>query len=170
MSDDGCDDSFGNPFPTLRRSLIVFVSCVMPAAYAAEEASGRTTSRSLSPADNSGDSNPDGHAARALTSSSPDGYTAPALTNKKEKRAFSRRLRICHESIMKLEVRNNGGSRKLTKPCGGFFLYMSSSGKMTATATSKLDGPFRQKGCPTLLVELAEQHSWSADDSQNNPS
>ena len=152
------------------KTYCALVSCVMSVASAAEETSGRTTSRSVSPAGNSIDRDPDGPTAPAFTDSSTDAHTAPVLTNKQEKRAFRRRLIICQESLMKLEVADNGGSRKLTKPCGGLFVYTPSRGKMTAAATSKLDGPFRQKGCFTLLAELAEQNSWSADGSQNDPS
>ena len=141
----------------------------MLVASAAEETSGQTASRSVSPAGNSTDSNPDGPTAPALTDST-DAHTAPVLTKKQEKRASSRRLNICQETLMKLEVADNGGSHKLTKPCGGLFVYTPSRGKMTAAATSKLDSPFRQKGCLTLLYELAEQNSWSADGSQSDPS
>ena len=113
----------------------------MLVASAAEETSGRTTSRSVSPAGNSTDSNPDGPTAPALTDSTPDAHTAPVLTKKQEKRASSRRLNICQESLMKLEVADNGGSHKLTKPCGGLFVYTPSRDKMTAAATSNLDSP-----------------------------
>lgn len=91
-------------------------SCVMLVASAAKETFGRTTSRSVSPAGNSVDRDADGDTAPALTDSSPDAHTAPVITNKQEKRAFSRRLIICQESLLMLEVADDGGSRNLVKP------------------------------------------------------
>lgn len=146
------------------------VSCIMTAAYTAEEASVQTASRPGSPVGNSSDSDADAETGPALTSSSPAGNAVPLRTSKQQRRAVNSQLRICQERLMNTEVCDNGGSHKLTKACGGLFVYLPSPGKMTAAATSKLDSPFRQRGCLSLIDKLAEEHAWSADGSQSDPS
>ncbi|KAL3142233.1 hypothetical protein ABBQ38_002578 [Trebouxia sp. C0009 RCD-2024] len=142
----------------------------MTAAYTAEEASVQTASRPGSPVGNSSDSDADAETGPALTSSSPAGNAVPLRTSKQQRRAVNSQLRICQERLMNTEVCDNGGSHKLTKACGGLFVYLPSPGKMTAAATSKLDSPFRQRGCLSLIDKLAEEHAWSADGSQSDPS
>lgn len=88
--------------------------------------------------------------------------------SKQDKRAVNRCTKICTERLIKLDVCDDRGGQKLTESCGGLFVYMPSRGKITA-ATSKLDHPFLQRGCLSLIEQLAEQHGWSFDGSKTDP-
>ena len=171
MSEDGSDESFGKPLPTcslcIKKPYCTRLAGTMSAAYAVEKTLVRAASRSASP-DNSSVSDADTSTAPTLPSSSPGGRSV--LSSKRQKRAVNRQLKICQRRLMNVEVCDNGGRHKLTNSCGGLFIYMPTRGKMTAAATSKLDGPFRQRGCLSLIDSLAEKHGWSADGSQSDPS